>query len=504
MFVPAALWAQGFVENALLFSRIQPNGSARILGVGGSQIALGGDYSSALSNPAGLGMFNRSELTFTPALNFADIQAAHLGTTASSGNTYFNIPGAAYVLHKPGTNPKFPGSTLAISVTRINSFNNNFSYRGTDNLSSITDWFIERSAGVAPEQLPSPYDNLPLLNFDEIIGQAYLTYLTNTLADDPNNTSPVMPDDYIQYYSELEALPGETRTLNRTGTVKTRGAQYQWSLAYGGNYADKLFFGAAMGITTMRYVFERTYREDSFSFSEDPAYNPLAYLSLTEEIQIEGSGVNFTLGTIYRPADNFQLGVSLATPTWYQLADSYTSGVTAAWNDTRGTLTESSREPLLSEYTLRTPLRTSVGVAWFLSRYGFIAADAEWLNFSAARYRSRVEGISFSSENDGIRREFKSVLNYRLGAEFRLNLFRLRGGFNYQANPLTSPAANYGITTYHAGAGIRLNKFYTDLAVMHGNDQTRYSPYVFFDGTGPVAELSRKTTTLMVTVGFTF
>ncbi len=57
--------AQDFVDNALLFSRTQPGGSARIQALGGTQISLGGDYSSALSNPAGLGMYNKSEVTFS-------------------------------------------------------------------------------------------------------------------------------------------------------------------------------------------------------------------------------------------------------------------------------------------------------------------------------------------------------------------------------------------------------------------------------------------------------
>ncbi|HEU5290319.1 MAG TPA: long-chain fatty acid transporter, partial [Cyclobacteriaceae bacterium] len=75
--------AQGFVENALLFSRTKPGGSARIQAMGGAQIALGGDFSSALSNPAGLGMYNRSEITFSPGLNFYNTDAEHLGTNSS-------------------------------------------------------------------------------------------------------------------------------------------------------------------------------------------------------------------------------------------------------------------------------------------------------------------------------------------------------------------------------------------------------------------------------------
>ena len=41
--------AQTYAEEALLFSRINPGGSARIQAMGGSQVALGGDYSAAFS-----------------------------------------------------------------------------------------------------------------------------------------------------------------------------------------------------------------------------------------------------------------------------------------------------------------------------------------------------------------------------------------------------------------------------------------------------------------------
>lgn len=497
-------FAQGFVENGLLFSRTQPGGSARIQALGGAQVALGGDYSSALSNPAGLGMFNRSEFTFTPALDLYDIRANHFGTNTATASQRFNIPGASYVMHRPGSNKKFPASSLGFSVTRINSFNQEYRYQGTDNVSSITDWFIERSTGFAPEQLPAPHNNIPLLNFDEITGQAYLTFLTNTFADDPSNTSPVMPDDYINYYSELETLPGETRTLNRSGKVKTRGSQYQWSIAYGGNYQDKFFYGVTLGIHTLRYEFERQYREDNFSFSEDPGYNPLDYLDLTERISIEGSGANFTFGVIYRPVDNLQMGLSWASPVWYQLSDFYTSSVTASWNDVRGIISEQSSLPIVSEYALRTPGRLSAGIAWFINNQGFITADVEWLQFGNARYRSQVAGIDFNTDNEGIRQNFKSVMNYRLGAELRKNVFRFRAGLNYQANPLVSNLANYRMITYSAGAGIRLKTFYSDLTILQRSDNIQYSPFVFFDGTGPSVDLSRALTTVMVTFGFIF
>jgi hypothetical protein len=90
-------WAQGFVENALLFSRTKPGGSARMQALGGAQVALGGDYSSALSNPAGLGFYNRSEFTFSPAINTYKVNSNHLGTKENTSSSKLIIPGLSLV-----------------------------------------------------------------------------------------------------------------------------------------------------------------------------------------------------------------------------------------------------------------------------------------------------------------------------------------------------------------------------------------------------------------------
>ena len=50
-------------------TRINNGGSARVLGLGGAQTAIGGDISSASTNPAGLGFFNRSEFSFSTQFN---------------------------------------------------------------------------------------------------------------------------------------------------------------------------------------------------------------------------------------------------------------------------------------------------------------------------------------------------------------------------------------------------------------------------------------------------
>ena len=86
-------YAQDFIDNALLFSRTRPSGSARIQALGGTQVSLGGDYSSALSNPSGLGMYNRSEVTFSPGLTTNNFSSDYLGENTDASKSMFNIPG---------------------------------------------------------------------------------------------------------------------------------------------------------------------------------------------------------------------------------------------------------------------------------------------------------------------------------------------------------------------------------------------------------------------------
>lgn len=502
-------WAQGFVENALLFSRTKPGGSARIQAMGGAQIALGGDFSSALSNPAGLGMYNRSEFTFSPAFNTYKTNAEHLGTKSSDSKNVFNIPGLSYVHHLPTEKGGFLGGSFGGSMTRTNDFNTSFQYEGIDNASSIIDYFEERAAGYSINEVPG-YSDIPLLSFDVPEGLAYRTYLITPINEDPNNTNPVAPDDYINYFSDLDTLWNngveDIRTLTRSQKVNVTGAQYQWSLAYGGNFNDKLFFGASLGITTLRYKYSTTYEESDYNFSEYPSYDPLNNLKLDEDIDIDGTGVNFTVGLIYRPLDFMQVGVSVVTPTYYKFSDSYSARLQADWNASVGYgYRDESSEPLIADYSLTTPLKFSTGAAIFLGKYGVITTDVEFVNYNQAKYDSNTPGVSFTPENEDIKFYYTNVVNYRMGAELRYSVFRLRGGYNIQNNPYKQ-ATNIvrKITTVSAGAGVRFNKFFIDATWLMSKGNSAYSQYALQNGTGPVASLSNKTTSGMLTLGFTF
>ena len=64
--------------DALRYSRIFYSGTARFQGLGGAFGAVGADFSVIAVNPAGIGLYKSSELTFSPSF--------WLGNTSSSYN----------------------------------------------------------------------------------------------------------------------------------------------------------------------------------------------------------------------------------------------------------------------------------------------------------------------------------------------------------------------------------------------------------------------------------
>src|SRR5688572_21896860 len=68
-----------FAEDALRFSEFGQGSSSRFKGLGNAQTALGGDISSISGNPAGLGMFTRSEFGFTVDYANSNVNSNYIG-----------------------------------------------------------------------------------------------------------------------------------------------------------------------------------------------------------------------------------------------------------------------------------------------------------------------------------------------------------------------------------------------------------------------------------------
>jgi len=481
--------AQDYTESALLFSRTKPAGSARILGLGGSQTALGGDYSSALSNPAGLGQYNRGEFTFSLGLTDHQTSASYFGTDTDDNRTVFNIPGFSYIWYFPKDEGSFLGGSLGVSFSRTNDFNRATTYRGSNQQKSIIDYFIEQANGFTTEQFEEGE-----YHYNSPTGLAYHNFLIGPLS----TLDEEAPEDL--YFTDA---PWPIRQ-NEMEEIVVKGATNQWNISYGGNIQDKFFFGGGIGISSLRYTSQKDYYENYDTTTVE-------HLHLTEKLEIRGTGINATLGVMVRPIQSLQLGVSYTTPTVYNLSESYEAIMSTEWNNFNyygieilNDLTAST-DIITSDYNLTVPMKLRGGIA-YITKYGFITGDVEYTNPSNTRYKSDISGISFNENNDDISTVYRPTVNYRIGAEYRHDVLRVRAGYSYQSNTFSENIdADNSISSISGGVGLRMQTFYVDLAVIHsGGKQYRYQPYTFFDGSGPGVDLKDKTINGVITVGFTF
>jgi len=495
--------AQNYVDEALVFSRIKPGGSARIQAMGGAQVSLGGDYSSAFSNPAGLGMFNRSDLSISPGMNFSKTNSKYLGNESADSRSNFFLQGISGVLHKnaPTEDKSFLGGSFAFTFNHTNNFNSNFNYEGVNTDNSIVNYFINDASGYQPSEL-----NIPKGSYsNNSTGLAYSTYLLD-----------LAPNTGSTYESPVASAYIPRTDVHQQENVQTKGSQRQWSLAYGANFSDKIFIGGGVGFTSIRYERNTTFTESNYHYKNNPTFNPLTSMQLAEDLVINGSGVNATLGAIARPVDMIQVGLSYTTPTLYQLVDTYSGSMNSAWNnfdyygDGSKILTPADgyqyTDNVESDYTLHTPGKLNLGVTAFFQKKGLITADVEMVNYGNARYSSPTPGlVSYSQENDAIKLIYKSVFNYRVGGEYRLKDFRLRAGYSYMSDPYTSSiqsGVNNAISSITSGVGYRGQKFYIDMAAIFSSGNTPYRPYAVNSSTSPLVIVQNKNTTLMLTLGF--
>jgi hypothetical protein len=114
----------GYYNDALRFSRLTFGGSARFQGLGGATTALGGDIGALSSNPAGLGMYNRSDMSITAGIGSASASSNYLGNEQKDKKSFFNFPSTGMVFGGPkdDTINAWKGGTFGIGLTNLNSF----------------------------------------------------------------------------------------------------------------------------------------------------------------------------------------------------------------------------------------------------------------------------------------------------------------------------------------------------------------------------------------------
>lgn len=497
--------------DALRYSRLQFGGSARTLGIGGANVALGADYGSVSSNPAGLGLYQKSEVQLSPGFSIGSGDGLLLNpgsggsaTQLSQNANNFHLSGGAVFSGRrnyQNTDSGWKGGAFAIGFTRVADFNTGSNYQASlpDSRSLFQRLREPRTAltgtgnGSLVDQSQTSYYNLD--------GIAFGAYLTDTTSQRVGGQR-----QYSLLTQNRRGPIGQGEQITNTGSMS------QFDLAYGGSYRDKLYIGLGVGIVSSNYRQRRDFTE-----TENDASTPINNYTLHDEVQTDGTGYNVRLGLIYRFSDVVRIGGSVQTPTWMHLTDTYSSTINANFDATPGypaSQTDATTGTNQYAYKITTPFRANGGVAVTIGKYGFLTGDVEYVGYQQARLNSDPnnslgDNASFASTNAYIGQNYDKAVNLRFGGEARIDIFRVRLGFAHYGSPYNKATVNTSYTNlaqnyYTAGLGVRTGSFFVDLAGVYTRYNTYYSPYLLSNYTEPVIQVQNSRFTTTLTAGLTF
>jgi hypothetical protein len=485
--LPLSGYSQDFVD-ALRYSSLKIEGTARSGGMGNAFGALGGDFTAVGINPAGLGIYRTSEFAISPNFGMWETKANYLGSTATENDYKIGLGNVSYV----GTiKSKSGGSTGLVSVNfglgynRLKDFNSMSLIEGHNAKASFLDYVA---------------DNANANDWSDFYEE--LAWKTDVLLYDTNTK--------VYWHDAMDAGYGQSQRKS----INKRGALDEYTLGLGLNFSHRLYLGASLGIDDL-YYHEYSTLEEYDDKGKIPFLNSFDF---NTSLRTLGTGFNFKLGAIFKPINSLRLGASLSTPTFFSLKDRFStfmnSSVTYQDNTTK---TYEADSPLMDyDYELVTPWRATLSAALVLGKKGIISADYEFLDYSIAKFRNGGDGENFTSQNSDIREVYKPVSNLRLGGEYRLNdNFALRAGYeiypsayNGNAFGVNQPNAGRNYNILSAGLGYAYGSFSFDAAYRLSTFteyNTLYPAPISSDYPAPeMAKMDNKSGKVLFTLGFRF
>lgn len=485
--------AQETYENTKLIDN-DLNGTARYVGMGGAMEALGADISVINSNPAGIGLFRRS-----------------------SGSVSFGLvsqDGASSFKYGNKTNASFDQAGFVYSLRdgRRTFINFGFNYHKSKNF----DYILNAASGLNGAS------------------QHKLSYM-KALANENNldKTSSGWRGKF-SYTSQLDNLYYNTLMMTSSdGFFYNDASRYEFGRAETGyigeydfntsvNVNDRVYLGVTVGIHDVHYTGHSLYSEALVNLNNQTAGD----ITVNDERRITGTGYNASFGIIFRPVDAspFRIGLSVTTPTWYDLKTSnYTYLINNTKADGGGKLQGDYPNYTTGEsyeFKLFTPWKFGVSLGHTVGNYLALGASYEYADYSRldtrvndgydVDYWGDVYEHSSSDEpmNRHTRETLKAVSTLKIGAEAKVmpNL-AVRAGYNYVSpmfkkegykdGNIDSYGSNYSSATdytnweatnrYTVGVGYTLGKMSFDLAYQYAQTNGKFHPFAdsYLDYTYP-------------------
>ena len=249
---------------------------------------------------------------------------------------------------------------------------------------------------------------------------------------------------------------------DRTGTASNL------NVSLGGNYENKIYVGAGLNFKTAELE-----QSDFFQLQLQNLGEYANYHKQYTPYRESSNGFSASVGIIGKINNNIRLGAAIESPTFWNLTRTYTEYGFNSNNNVISDIFDETRR-------LTTPMKLTLSGALVASKNFAVNID---YTLGVTKPKYKVEGSPEKQFNDYFSSDYKNTSDLRIGAEYRVAGFRLRGGYGLEASPFknssilaynsTGVSGSYGLNspyvgkreTLAGGLGYDFKAFYIDAGV---------------------------------------
>ena len=335
--------AQVTSYDRLTFGEKDLMGTSRYVGMAGAMAAVGGDASAAADNPAGLGVYRRSELmlTFDHQINIPSQGrlTQQFSVAQASWNFYFPLDRMRGVV----------GNNVMLNYRRVKNFRREYGMRLNNMAASQTDVMALKTQGLGENALTraDAWDDSEIGWLSKIGYDGYLI--------DPDSADNTLWD------------PHNPGNVNGTLDVRESGSVDEFSFTWGMNISNQWYVGAELGLRSLTYSKSTYYSE---VFDNGNRYNLDSYVSAS------GVGMLGKIGLLYRPISLIRIGAAFHAPVPMAFSIRNYADL-SSYNETIQSVVHTPEMNNSPEW-ISQPLRAVFGLAFQIGKQGLVSMEYDY------------------------------------------------------------------------------------------------------------------------------
>lgn len=481
------------ISDALRYSNGEIQGTARFRALSGAFNSLGGDISAISLNPAGSAVFTNSYASVSLSSYNNDNETSFFNgrNTASNSDISLQQGGAVFVFKNYKEDSNWKKVTLGIAYDNTKNYNDDWFSSGT-NTTSIDRYFLNNAQGLRLDEISAlPGENTSDAYagigsaFGYVNQQAYLGYDSFIL-------EPATFDDDNTVYTSNIAAGNFNQEYNYAATG------YNGKIAFnvGAQYTDNLYLGLNLNSHFLNY--ERT----TFLFEENSnAGSTVTQVGFENNLSTIGRGFSFQLGGIYK-ISNLRLGFTYDSPTWLSIEEETSQYLETIRTEGGSNVLQVVDPQIINvfpRYRLQAPGKVTASFAYTFGQQGLISFDYSRKDYSNTKFKPTSDRF-FASQNAVISNSLRAAATYRVGGEYKIKDFSLRGGYRFEESPYKNGTTIGDLTGYSLGLGYNFGNTRLDLTYDQAQRSSEYQ--LFNTGLTDATTIDNTNSNITLSLGF--